>query len=382
MTQNNGTDCLGIIILIIERYIHREILHRLIWIIGLLILIFASNKFVDYLADAAAGKIPSGFIFRMMWLKLLAAQTKLLPITLFLAVILTYSRLVRENELVILATAGIGKLTQLKIVSRFTFVFCIFVAVLVFYVSPWAESEIMQLKALAKKQSDITGIAAGKFKEFGKGNRVVYVERLSDDKRAMENVFLQIRQQDKLGVLTSDRAMFETDEGSGNRFIVFENGRRYVGEPGALDYQITEYDKYGVLIETGNIESVVAKLAAVPTVVLMASNLPMHRAELQWRISAVLACFLLALLAVLLNQFSLGQKPYVLLFIAILVYLIYSNLLGISRTLLKRDDISPYLGLWWVHLILIFTILFLYYLPQIKQLSRRKTNLQILPADQ
>ncbi|MEE9552308.1 MAG: LPS export ABC transporter permease LptF [Gammaproteobacteria bacterium] len=368
--------------MIIERYIHREILHRLIWIIGLLILIFASNKFVDYLADAAAGKIPSGFIFRMMWLKLLAAQTKLLPITLFLAVILTYSRLVRENELVILATAGIGKLTQLKIVSRFTFVFCIFVAVLVFYVSPWAESEIMQLKALAKKQSDITGIAAGKFKEFGKGNRVVYVERLSDDKRAMENVFLQIRQQDKLGVLTSDRAMFETDEGSGNRFIVFENGRRYVGEPGALDYQITEYDKYGVLIETGNIESVVAKLAAVPTVVLMASNLPMHRAELQWRISAVLACFLLALLAVLLNQFSLGQKPYVLLFIAILVYLIYSNLLGISRTLLKRDDISPYLGLWWVHLILIFTILFLYYLPQIKQLSRRKTNLQILPADQ
>ncbi len=382
MTQNNGTACLGIIILIIERYIHREILHRLIWIVGLLILIFASNKFVDYLADAAAGKIPSGFIFRMMWLKLLAAQTKLLPVALFLAVILTYSRLVRENELVILATAGVGKLTQLQIVSRFTFVFCIFVAVLVFYASPWAESELMQLKALAKKQADITGIAAGKFKEFGKGNRVVYVERLSDDKRAMENVFLQIRQQDKLGVLTSDRAMFETDEGSGSRFIVFENGRRYVGEPGALDYQITEYDKYGVLIETGNIESVVAKLAAVPTAVLMASNLPMHHAELQWRISAVLACFLLALMAVLLNQFSLGQKPYVLLFIAILVYLIYSNLLGISRTLLKRDDISPYLGLWWVHLILIFTILFLYYLPQIKQLRRRKTNLQILSADQ
>jgi lipopolysaccharide export system permease protein len=367
--------------LIIERYIHREILQRLIWIVGLLFLILASIKFVDYLADAAAGNIAMEFIFRMLWLKILAVQPKLLPITLFLAVILAYSRMAKDNELTILLTAGIGKFTQLKIVSRFALIFCIFIAVIVFFAAPWAESELIKLNVLAKKQSDITGIAAGKFKEFGKGNWVVYVERLSDDKRAMENVFLQIRRQNKLGVLTSDRAASETDEGSGNRYIVFENGRRYDGRPGELGYQITKYDKYGVMIETKKVESVATKLAAVPTIVLIASKLPMHRAELQWRISVVLACFLLALLAVLLNQFSFGKKPYVLLFIAILIYFIYSNLLGISRTLLKRDEISPYLGLWWVHLMLILIILFLYYLPQIMQLRKRDKHMQILPAE-
>ena len=114
---------------------------------------------------------------------------------------------------------------------------------------PWAESKIMLLKLEAKKDADITGISAGKFREFSKGDRVVYVESISEDKRTMENVFLQIRQRNKLGVLTSDSARFDVDEDSGNRFIVFENGRRYVGKPGLLDYRITEYVKYGVLIE-------------------------------------------------------------------------------------------------------------------------------------
>jgi len=368
--------------LIIERYIHREILLRVVWIAGLLFLIFASNKFVDFLADAAAGKLPVNMILNMLWLKMLAIQPELLPVTLFLAVLLAYARLSRDNELAVLATSGVGKTHQLMIVARLAALLCLVIAGISFYAAPWAESKIMLLKLDAKKDADITGILAGKFKEFSKGDRVVYVESISEDKRTMENVFLQIRQRNKLGVLTSDSARFDVDEDSGNRFIVFENGRRYVGKPGMLDYRITEYVKYGVLIETESVDSVASKLDAVPTPVLLVSELPMHRAELQWRISSVIACFLLALLAVLLNQFSIGQKPYLLIFISILAYFLYNNLLGISKTLLKRDDISPYLGLWWVHIILILIMIFLYYLPVLMQMRKRDNKLQVLLANQ
>jgi lipopolysaccharide export system permease protein len=367
---------------IIERYIHREILTRLFWIAGLLFLVLASNKFVEFLADAAAGKIGVELIFKMLWLKMLAVQPKLLPIILFLSVILAYARLNRDNELIILSISGIGKVKQLLIVARFSVVICILVAGITFFAAPWAESKLLEVKSQAKQESDITGITAGQFREFSKGNRVVYVEELSEDKRAMENVFLQIRQRNKLGVLTSDRARFDIDKDSGHRYIVFENGKRYIGKPGKLDYQITEYEKYGVIIETKNIESIATKLAAVPTSVLMVSKLPLHRAELQWRISSVLACFLLALLAVLLNQFSLGEKPYVLIFISILVYFIYSNLLGISKTLLKRDEISPYIGLWWVHLILIFILILLYYVPVLVRMGKSNNNFQVLSAEE
>ncbi|MEE9574464.1 MAG: LptF/LptG family permease, partial [Gammaproteobacteria bacterium] len=237
--------------MILRRSIHLEILQRLFWLAGLLFLIYSSDRFVGYLADAAAGKISSSLVFEMLWLKLVSVLPRLLPVTIFLAVILTYSRLVSDNEMAIMFTTGMRKLEQLKIVSLLIVPVCFVVAGVAFLLAPWAEVSLQKLKTQARQDADITGIAAGQFKEFSKGDRIVYVESLSGDKTAMENIFLQVRQHGRQGVLTSDRAVFELDEASGNRYIKFEDGRRYVGTPGALDYKITEYKTYAILLETG-----------------------------------------------------------------------------------------------------------------------------------
>ena len=368
--------------MIIERYIYREIFQKLVWILGLLILIVASKKFVDYLAEAAAGKLAGELVLRIFWMNTLAGLPKLLPVSIFIAVILGFSRLARDRELVSLSAAGIGRQFQLQTTVRFTLIFCIAVIAIVFYLAPWAESNVQRLKQQAEQESDITGITAGQFKEFSKGDRVVYVEGLSADKTEMNDIFLQVRQNNKLGVLTSDKARFRTDEKSGNRFILFEDGRRYVGEPGMQDYEVTSYKTYAILIEAGNTDSIETKLVAVPTRELLGSASPMYKAELQWRISSVIACVLLSLLAVMLNQFAPGERRYAPFLIAILSYFIYSNLLGISKTLLKRDVIPSFLGLWWVHVLMILVIVVLYYLPSLWTWRRRNTDQQILPAEQ
>lgn len=367
--------------MIIRRYIHREILQRLFWIACLLFLIYSSDRFVDYLADAAAGKISSSLVFELLWLKLVSVLPKLLPVTLFLAVILTYSRLVGDNEMAIMFSTGMSKLKQLKIVCLFVMPVCVIVASLSFFVSPWADGRIYDLKIQARKDADITGIAAGQFKEFSKGNRVMYVEGLSDDKTVMENIFLQVRQHGKLGVLTSNRAVFEVDEASGNRYIKFEDGRRYVGVPGGLDYRITEYKTYAILLETSEAVISVGKNLEpkyMPSAILFFSDNAKHKAELQWRASSVLSCLLLSLLAVLLSQLPIGERRYSLIFVSMLVYFIYSNLLGVSKTLLQRDEIPSIVGLWWVHALLIIILLVLYYMPQIKQRLKQNDDVQVL----
>ena len=365
--------------MIVRRYIHREILQRFFWVAGLLFLIYSSDRFVGYLADAAAGEISSALVFEMLWLKLISVLPRLLPVTIFLAVILTYSRLVSDNEMAILFSAGISKLEQLKIVFSLIVPMCIFVAGISFIVAPWAEVRLHDLKNQARQEADITGIAAGQFKEFSKGDRVVYVESLSDDKTVMKNIFLQIRQHGKLGVLTSDRAVFELDEDSGNRYIKFEDGYRYVGVPGSFDYKITKYKTYAILLETPDAVLAAAKrLESIPTSILWFSDIASHKAELQWRASSVLSCMLLSLLAVLLSQLPIGGKRYALIFISMLIYFIYSNLLGVSKSLLKHDEIPSNIGLWWVHALLIIALLVLYYLPQIKRRLKQNNGLQVL----
>ncbi len=358
-------------------------MQRFLWVAGLLFLIYSSEKFVDYLADAAAGKISSSLVFELLWLKLVSVLPKLLPVTIFLAVILTYSRLVSDNEMAVLSASGMSKLEQLKIVFLLVAPVCIFVAGISFFVAPWAEVRLQELKTQARQEADITGIAAGQFKEFSKGNRVVYVESLSDDKTSMENIFLQVRQHGKLGVLTSDRATFELDEESGNRYIIFEDGRRYVGVPGGLDYKITEFKTYAILVEANEAALKAAnRLESIPTSVLLFSDVPSHKAELQWRASSIFSCMLLSLLAVLLSQLPIGEKRYALIFISMLIYFIYSNLLGVSKSLLKHDEIPSIIGLWWVHVLLIIAMLVLYFLPQIRRRLKRNNGIQVLQASQ
>ncbi len=367
--------------MILQRYIYREILHKFFSIAGLLLLIFISKYYVEYLADAASGKISTHLVFSFLWLKILASLPKMLPICLFLAVILAFSRLIRDNELVIFHSSGLGRPFEIFTTIRFALIFMVFFSFVVLYFSPWAEKEIGILKDQAKQDSDITGITAGRFKEFSKGDRVVYIEGLSTDKQSMENIFLQVRQNDKLGVLTSDEAQFQWDKERGNRYIIFRDGRRYVGSPGMQDYQITEYESYAVLIESSRIEQVGGTPSrALSSIELFRSDLSSHQSEWQWRLSLIISCLLLAILAVILNGLSWNDKQYILVMIGMLIYFIYSNLLGISRTLLERAHLSSYVGLWWVHLLLIGLILLIYHLPALRRLKQKDMSQQIISA--
>ncbi len=366
--------------MILQRYIHREIMQKFLSVVGLLLLIFISKYYVEYLADAAAGKISSHLVFEMLSLKILSVLPRILPIALFLSVILAFARFNRDNELVIYQVSGAGTPFHLQATLKFTFIFLVFFMVITLYLAPWSEHQIGQIKEQARQDSDITGLSAGRFKEFSKGDRVVYMEKMSADKQSMENVFLQVRQNDRLGVLTSDRSRFHFDEESGNRYILFEDGKRYVGSPGMLDYQITDYETYAVLIETSGVQALTRSLEATDTLVLLRSRSPAHHAELQWRISLLILTVVLVSCAVLLNNFVRGDRQYLLLFVGILIYFVYSNLLSISKTLLKRDVISAWLGLWWVHLLVIGLVLLLYFLPVLKKLNRKDNKQQFLPA--
>ena len=342
--------------MILERYIHREVLEKLLWLTGLLVLIITSHRFVDYLADAAAGRIPGDLILKMLLMKVLALFPRLLPAAIFFAVILALTRLSSDKELLIMSGAGVSGFHQLVYVFKFSFTFAIFVFFVSNFISPWAEERVEQLKIQARQESDIAGISAGRFKEFSRGNRVVYVQGLSENRQVMNNVFLQIREESRFGVLSSNSARFHQDDNTGSRYVMFENGHRYLGKPGMVDYQITDFRIYAVLLDQSSSIADKRKPESIHSFDLFASDDPGWIAELQWRASFVIATLLLPLFAVLLNKLPFGDNRYVLMIIGILTYFIYSNLISISKTLLMREELPPYIGIWWVHVLMLLVI--------------------------
>ena len=102
----------------------------------------------------------------------------------------------------------------------------------------------------------------------------------------------------------------------------------------------------------------------------MKSTRGLDQAEFQWRVSAVLLCIVLALLAVPLSKTSPRQGRYSKLALALLIYIIYTNMLNVSRAWLNKEIISFWIGMWWVHvLVVIFAlILFIRWKPVFRKL--------------
>lgn len=348
--------------MIISRYFFREILYTLFALTGLLILIYLSHRFMFYLVQASTGLIPAGFILQFLGLKLLSELMVLLPLSLFLSTLLALGRLYKDNEITALAACGIP--IPFKSIIGLGIGFALIIALLSLIISPWAKSQIEILKVQATAAAEITAISAGRFKEFGKGNGVFYVETLSSDNTKMEGIFVQANMSGKQIILTAQQG-YQKVQGD-ELFMVLVNGHRYEGKEGTLEYVVTEFAEHSIKLPNPTADAPQSRLIATPTWQLWQESSRAAQAELQWRFSLPISAILLIALAVPLSRTNPRQGQYAKLFTGVMVGLIYNNLLNITQKWTEKGDIPLWLGVWWVHGILLIIILSLVYAPQIK----------------
>jgi len=91
---------------ILGRYIIWETLKTMLGVLAVLLLIYASNRFVRFLADASAGELSDHLIYQLLALKTLSARTIMLPMALFFSVLLTFGRLYQDHEMAVIYACG------------------------------------------------------------------------------------------------------------------------------------------------------------------------------------------------------------------------------------------------------------------------------------
>lgn len=343
--------------MIIERYLFREIIRGFLGIFTVLILVFVSNRFVRYLGDAAEGARATEIIMELVGLKLVSNMVSILPLAFFLAVLVGLGRLYQDSEVTAMTAGGIGVSKLLQAVFWLSLLFGVVVFVLSIYVAPMASAMSDKLQDSQEAKADIIGLIPGKFKELSGGKRVFYAERLSRDKKTMENLFIRSTKEGRQMVLSSEAGYLYVEPKSGDRFMVMVDGYRYEGEPGEGDFSITRFREQAVRIKVSDRVEEDQDVDALPTRQLLSASDPESRAELQWRISMPISIVLLGTMAVLLARSNPRQGKYAKLFNAILVYFFYSNLMSISRELIEDGRLSPLVGIWPVHFVMLLAIL-------------------------
>ncbi|HZL92386.1 MAG TPA: LptF/LptG family permease, partial [Vicinamibacterales bacterium] len=156
-----------------------------------------------------------------------------------------------------------------------------------------------------------------------------------------------------------ERGRRVTDPVTGELSFVLYDGRRYEGVPGEGSFLVLEFDEHGMPIRTEEEKEFVAGTASKPTLALLQSRSLEDRAELEWRVSLPLSLFVLGLLAVPLSRSSPREGRYARLAVALFIYIIYANMTSIARLWLERGLVADWLGMWWVHAVVVAIALLL-----------------------
>ena len=130
---------------------------------------------------------------------------------------------------------------------------------------------------------------------------------------------------------------------------------------------IAEFESHSLLIEKGEEKQVRERHKSLPTADLWARGHNKDIAEVQWRISAAIMTVVLCFFAMRFANTGPRQGRYAGLFPAILLYIVYSNLLGVSRAWVAKGMLSPWLGGLWVHLLMIIVLLVMFNQQKISQ---------------
>jgi lipopolysaccharide export system permease protein len=344
--------------MIVTRYLTKEIFATLLATTLMLFLIFISDQLISYLRNAAGGRLMMRDVLLLLSLQTPVLLTMLLPLSLYLSILLAYGRLYVDSEMTVLSACGVSRAKLFSVTFVFALVITFVVAILSLWVAPKMEDYSERI-FLANQASALDLLRPGRFSSVLGGKWIFYIEKVQTDHKELQNVFaaeepsdLKMSGQKPLSVVFAAGGYQKHDANS--NFLVLTKGNRYNGLPGRKDYQIVNFREYGVRLNNVKNDRGIRENTLTTRVLWQQRNNPDLAAELHWRFALPIAVFILALLAMPLSRIKPRHGRYAALIPAVLFYVFYANLLFFGRALVGKGGIAMVLGMWWVHIVMLF----------------------------
>lgn len=236
---------------IIFRYVSKELYTTLFGIMMVLLIIFMSNQFASYLHYAASGHITMSAVMQLMSMQIPFLLGYLMPLAMYLSILIVFARLYLDHEMTVMSACGVTPSNLLVIVLSVGITVMLIVGGLIMWLEPYLDTQRIKIFYGSVAQATVEKIMPKRFQTIGP-DLVFYADSVARGELKMNNIFFAQRDKPKpdgsrLWDVTVANSAQEAFENSGH-YIVFQNGYRYTGTPGLADYQVVQYQDYGVLI--------------------------------------------------------------------------------------------------------------------------------------
>jgi lipopolysaccharide export system permease protein len=333
---------------ILDRYILREVVANWLVVTGVLLVIMLTNQLARVLERAAENQYPQAVILELIGLGALQNLSVIMPVGLLLGVVLAFGRLYHDSEIAAALACGVSPAVLYRPIVLLTLAVTLAIAWLTLDVAPGAIQRSLDLRGAALQAGQFAPIAPGRFRTFGGGDAVVYAEKVNED-GTLANVFVERDRDGRVEVALAQSARHSVSPDGLTHTITLYKGERFEGMPGSPRFRIVKFGQHVVPVQVPKLTDSVTSLEAVPTYDLLESGDPEHRAEFHWRVALPTMCVVLTIIALPLSRLRPREGRFARVWLAVLIYFVYSTLVSAAKSWLARGSVPEFLGLWWVH---------------------------------
>lgn len=354
---------------ILDRYLLKELLATFLAVLVVLLLITFGTETTKLLRLAVEGKIPASLVFEVLFLKMPGVLEVVLPLVALLGVILAVGRLYQDHEMVVMNSCGISPRYFQKLVFWFLLPIALLTAWVTLFVAPWSYEKQQTMIMEAQTSAPFAGLSAGKFNVLPAKKGVLYARKIESN-GTMLDIWMQYQTDDRQLVLMAPVGRFEWI--NEKLALVLENGKSYQGlSRNETSLTVQSFERFeGYLPELEMSSSKRDRESGVSTLTLLQSDALADQVLLQWRILPAISVIVLGLIGLKLSKTEPRQGRFAKLFIAIVLFIVYNQLLIVLRKSALNETIPLEIALWPI------PILFLIYalwLPRTKK-SKPKLN--------
>jgi lipopolysaccharide export system permease protein len=348
--------------MIFHQALRRELSFTTGGVFLVLVTIMVTTLVIRILGYAANGAVNPEDALVLIALATLGYLAVLLTVSLFVATLIVLVRWYKDSEMIVWFASGLSITNLIRPILQFATPLIIIIALLALFVWPWANRESTLISQRFQQRDDVSMVSSGQFKESAKAERVFFIEELDVDKSEVKNIFVADSKNGRLSVAVSSTGFIQNSAG-GEKSVVLHNGRRYEGQPTQPDFRILEFNEYSTKIRSKEALAPAPRDREKTINELLNESSPdminPNRAELLWRIGLPLMALGLVLIAIPLAYVNPRLGNYTAMFYAVLIYLIYSNLLNLTQNFVAKGKVSMLVGIWPIHLLALLIAIFL-----------------------
>jgi len=329
-------------------------------VFAVLLGIVVVSQLIRLLGDAVSGRLAVDGVLALLGFSAMNYLPVLLSISLFISILLALSRCYRDSEMVVWLCSGVGLTRWIRPVMWYALPVVMLIALLSLVLSPWALQKADEFKNKLESRDDVAAATPGTFRESKQADRVYFIENVDAGSSRVGSIFVRSEQNGKLGTMVARQGLQETLP-NGDRFLVLLNGTRYEGMPGQRDYNIVEFERYAIRIDSVPVKQAQPWARTMSTFELWQNPTLWNISELEWRMGLPISAAILALLAIPLSYVNPRAGRSLNLILAIVLYMFYSNMISVTNAWVGQGKLSPGIGLWGIHAVMLAITLLMFY---------------------